>query len=71
LIVARTGTPAEAKSVSETVTGLQQLGAIFIARMQPPKKKLAQGALDSLKIKIAGNEVQISAQLATADWRPS
>jgi len=67
LIVARTGTPAEAKSVSETVTGLKQLGGIFIARMQSPKKKVAQGALDSLKITTAGNEVQISTQLPTSD----
>jgi len=66
LIVARTGSAAEAKSVSETVTGLKQLGAIFIARMQPPKKALAQNALDSLKITTVGNEVQIRTQLATA-----
>ncbi len=66
LVVARTGSAAEAKSVSETVTGLEQLGAIFIARMQPPKKTLAQNALDNLKITTVGNEVQIRTQLATA-----
>jgi len=67
LIVARTGSPAEAKGVSDTVTGLQQLGGILVARMQPPKKNLAQSALDNLKIATVGNEVQIRTQLAAAD----
>ena len=67
LIVARTGSPAEARGVSDTVTGLKQLGAIVIARMQPPKKNLAQNALDNLTIATVGNEVQIRTQLATAD----
>lgn len=66
LVVARTGSVAEAKSVSETVTGLKQLGAILIARLQPPKKTLAQNALDSLKVTTVGNEVQIRTQLGTA-----
>ena len=67
LLVARTGTAAEAKGVSDTVTGLKQLGAIFIARMPPARKKLAQTGLDNLKITTQGNEVQITTQLAATD----
>jgi hypothetical protein len=67
LVVARTGTAAEAKGVSETATGFAQLGAIFLARMPPARKKLAQSGLDNLKITTQANEVEIRTRLAAAD----
>jgi hypothetical protein len=67
LVVARTGTAAEAKGVSETATGFAQLGAILVARMPPARKKLAQTGLDNLKITTQANEVQIRTRIATAD----
>jgi hypothetical protein len=67
MLVARTGTAAEAKGVSDALEGFKQLGAIFVSRMQPPKKTVAQHALDSLTVTIAGNEVQIKTQLAWTD----
>lgn len=70
LLVARTGTAAEAKGLSETVTGLQQLGAIFVVRLKPPTKALAQSGLDNLKITTVGNEVQIRTRIAASDLAP-
>lgn len=67
LLVARAATAADAKNLSDTVTGLKQLGGILIARMAPAKKNLAQGALDNLKITTRANELEIRTQFATAD----
>jgi hypothetical protein len=66
-LVARTDSPSSAKDVSDTVTGLKQLGAIFVVRMAPPRKDLAQSALDNLKITTRGNEVEIKTQVAAAN----
>ena len=63
-LVARTDSADSAKNLSDTVIGLKQLGGILIARMQPPKKDLAQTALDNLKITTRGNEVEIRTQVA-------
>ena len=67
VLVARTGTPAEAASLSETVEGLKQLGGLVVGNMQSAKKKAAQSGLNNLKIATQGNEVQISTQVAAAD----
>ena len=67
LLVARAATPADAKNLSDTVTGLKQLGGILIARMTPAKKNLAQSALDNLKISTHANELEIRTQFAAAD----
>lgn len=61
-LVARTDTPASAKNLSDTVTGLTQLGAILILRMTGPRKALAESALSNLKITATGNEMQIKTQ---------
>lgn len=66
VLVARTDTPDAAKSLGDTVTGLKQLGTIFIARMAPAKRALAQSALDNLKISARGNELEIRTQFAAA-----
>ena len=65
-LAARTDTPEAARSVSETVVGLKQLAAIVIVRLAPPKKALAQSALDNLKITTHGNEVEVRTQFAAA-----
>jgi len=67
LLVARAATAADAKNLSDTVTGLKQLGGILIARMAPAKKNLAQSALDNLKITTRANEVEVRTQFAAAD----
>jgi hypothetical protein len=66
-LIARTDNPESAKSLSETVTGLKQLGAILIMRMAPPRKALAQSALDNMKITTRGNELEIRTQVAAAN----
>lgn len=66
MLVARTDTPDAAKNLGDTVTGLKQLGTIFIAGMQAPRKALAQAALDNLKITPRGNELEIRTQFAAA-----
>ena len=65
-LAARTDSPEAARSVSETVVGLKQLGAIVIVRLAPPKRALAQSALDNLKITTRGNEVEVRTQFAAA-----
>jgi len=67
LLVARAATAADAKNLSDTVTGLKQLGGILIARLTPAKKNLAQSALDNLKITTHANEMEIRTQFAAAD----
>jgi hypothetical protein len=67
LLVARAATAADARNLSDTVTGLKQLGGILIARMAPAKKNLAQSALDNLKIATRANELEIRTQFAAAD----
>ncbi len=67
LLVAHAATAADAKNLSDTVTGLKQLGGILISRMTPAKKNLAQSALDNLKITTRANELEIRTQFAAAD----
>jgi hypothetical protein len=66
-LVARTDNAEAAKNLSDTVTGLKQLGAILIVRMAPARKALAQSALDNLKITTRGNELEIKTQVAAAN----
>ena len=66
-LVARTFNPAQALSLSDTVTGLKQLGGLFVGRLPEAKRKLAQGALDNLKIDTQGNELRIRTDVSQAD----
>jgi len=66
-LVARTDNPDAARNLSDTITGLKQLGAIFVVQMAQPRKALAQGALDNLKITTRGNELEIRTQVAAAN----
>lgn len=66
-LVARTDSAQSAKNLGDTVQGLQQLGGIFITRLAPARKALAQSALDNLKITARGNELEIRTQVAAAN----
>ncbi len=67
MLVARTDSAAAANNLNDTVTGLKQLGGLFIGRMEPARKALAQSALDNLKIITRGTEVEIRTQVAAAN----
>jgi hypothetical protein len=67
LLVARTDSAESANNLSDTVTGLKQLGSFFIGRMAPAKRALAQIALDNLKITTRGNELEIKTQVAATN----
>ncbi|MDX6574638.1 MAG: hypothetical protein QOE96_591 [Blastocatellia bacterium] len=67
MLVARTDSPAAANNLSDTVTGLKQLGGLFLGRMAPARKALAQAALDNLKITTRGPELEIRTQVAAAN----
>jgi hypothetical protein len=67
VLVARTDSADAAKSLSETVEGLRQLGSMLIGRMAPPKKDLAESALNNLKVTTRGNELEIRTQVAGAN----
>jgi hypothetical protein len=67
VLTARTDSAEAANNLSDTVTGLKQLGGFFIGRMAPARKALAQTALDNLKITTRGNELEISTQVAAAN----
>ena len=65
-LAARTDNADAAKNLSDTVAGLEQLGAIVTARMTPAKKALAQTALNNLKVTTRGNELEIRTQFSAA-----
>ena len=67
LLVARTDSAEAANNLNDTVTGLKQLGGLFLGRMAPARKALAQSALDNLKITTRGTEVEIRTQVAAAN----
>jgi len=67
VLVARTESAEAASNVNDTVTGLKQLGGLFIGRLAPDRKALAQSALDNLKITTRGTEVEIKTQVAAAN----
>ena len=66
MLVARTESVDSAKNLSDTITGLKQLGGFVVAQMAQPRKGLAQSALDNLKITTRGVELEIRTQVAAA-----
>lgn len=66
-LAARTLNPEAAKSLSQTLEGLKQLGAFVVARMPAPKRTAAQTALDNLKITTQGSELQIRTAVPQVD----
>jgi hypothetical protein len=67
MLVARTDSAAAANNLNDTVTGLKQLGGMFLGRMAPARRALAQSALDNLKITTRGTEIEIRTQVAAAN----
>ena len=66
-LVARTFNPTQARSLSDTVAGLKQLGDLFVGRLPEAKRKLAQSALDNLKVEAQGTELRIRTDVFQAD----
>lgn len=67
LIAARTETADQARVLSDTLTALKQFGAMVIPQLPPETGKIAQNALDSLKIGSTGNEASLNLEVSQAD----
>ena len=66
-IVARTETPASAKNLGDTLTGLKQLAAMLVLSMPADRRALAQSAVANLTINARTNEVEIRTQVTAAN----
>ncbi|MGZ5484116.1 MAG: hypothetical protein ACXWID_19325 [Pyrinomonadaceae bacterium] len=66
-IVARTETPASAKNLGDTLTGLKQLAGLLVMSMNADRRALAQSAVANLTINARSNEVEIRTQVAAAN----
>jgi hypothetical protein len=66
-IVARTETPASAKSLSETLLGLKQLAGMLVLGMKADTRALAQSAVANLTINARTNEVEVRTQVSAAN----
>ena len=66
-VAARASTPAQARSLNDTISGLTQLAPMFVGRLPEVRRKLAQSALDHLKISVVGSELQISTEVSQMD----
>lgn len=65
-IVARTQTPAAAKNLGDTLTGLKQIAAFAVMNMKSDNRALAQSAIANLTINSRANEVEIRTQVTAA-----
>lgn len=66
-LIARTETPAAAKNLGDTLTGLKQLAGFAVMSMKSDNRALAQSAIANLTIKSRANEVEIHTQVAAAN----
>lgn len=66
-LAARPSTPAQARSLNDTISGLTQLAPMLVGRMPELRRKLAQRALNNLKTSIVGSELQISTEVSQTD----
>lgn len=66
-IVARTDTPASAKNLGDTLTGLKQLAGMLVLSMNADRRAVAQSAVANLTINARTNEVEIRTQVAAAN----
>ncbi len=69
-LAARTLNPAAAKSLSQTLETLRQLGALYAGAMPAARGALARAALNNLKITTVGNELQLRTGVAHAQVAP-
>lgn len=67
LTVLRTGTANDAKNLSDTLAALKQLAPLLLSQLSGDRGKLAQNAVESLKVTTQGNEVQLSLAVAQTD----
>ncbi|HYE64547.1 MAG TPA: hypothetical protein VD966_03130, partial [Pyrinomonadaceae bacterium] len=67
LAVALTERPEQAQSLSDTLAALKQFGSVLAAQLPGDKGKLAQNALENLRVTTQGNELQIRLELAQTD----
>ncbi|MCU1266588.1 MAG: hypothetical protein JWM21_2906 [Acidobacteria bacterium] len=65
-LAARALNVESAKSLSQTLETLKQLGAIYAGMLSPAKGALARAALGNLKITTIGNELQLRTAVAQA-----
>jgi hypothetical protein len=69
-LAARALNAEAARSLSDTLEGLKQLGSLFIGRLSGAKGVLAKSALNNLKIATQANELQIRTSVPQADIAP-
>jgi hypothetical protein len=67
LTVARTEKTDQARDLGDMLGGLKQLGSMWAATLPSAKRKLAQTAIDNLKITTQNNELKLSMELAQSD----
>ncbi|MDT4897664.1 MAG: hypothetical protein QOH25_2741 [Acidobacteriota bacterium] len=67
LAIARTENAGQARSLSDTLTSLKQFGGVLVGQLPAETSKLAQSALDSLRIGATGNETSIRLELQQSD----
>ncbi len=65
--VLRTGTPTDAKNLSDTLAAVKQLAPLFLSQLSGDKGRLAQSAINSLKVTTRESEVQLNLVLAQTD----
>jgi hypothetical protein len=69
-LAARATNATAARNLGDTLEALKQLGAFFVGRLPAAKGKLAQSALDNLKITTQDNELQIRTTVSQAEIGP-
>jgi hypothetical protein len=62
----RTQTPADARTLVDTVAGLKQLAPLLISRMPEPRAGLLRGVVEATNVRSEGSEVQIDLALQQA-----
>ena len=67
LAVLRTGNPTDARNLNDTIAAVRQFAPVLLAQLSGDKGKLAQNAINSLKVSAQGNEVQLGLELPQAD----
>lgn len=69
LTVARTENPEQAKNLNDTIAFVKQAAGMLASRVSKDtsKGKLLENALNSMKVTIEGNEVQVRLELAQTD----
>jgi hypothetical protein len=67
LTVLRTTGARDAQSLSDTLTALKQFAPLLLARLPGERGRIAQKAVDSLRVTAQGTEVQLRLEVAQTD----